>query len=366
MPNASRRPRTLEAYLANWLEHIAKTRRSKTHELYEAIVRNHIVPHLGARSLAKLKRRDIRELLDMLNDRAGSRTRQLVHRILRYALREAVEDELIAQNPCVRGDKPRHEAAYRPTLELDQVQRFLACAQTGEYHELFFLALATGMRQGEIFGLRWDAVDFGSASLYVRATLARGKDGTPTLIPPKSSRRRRIDLGERLVQLLRELKQRQSPQSIWVFTDPRGEPLEKNRFVRGVFHPLLRQAGIQRIRFHDLRHTCATLALSSGVNVKVISERLGHSSAKMTLDVYARALPTLQREAAERLEAVIAPRAATASPRHGRRSNRREAPARSSCRAGRSTRSGRWRHVWLGSSTLSSTNHRRAPSRPGR
>lgn len=301
-----RRPRTLESYLATWLEHIAKTRRRKTYELYEAIVRNHIVPHLGAGPLSKLKRRDIRELLDLLSDRVGSRTRQLVHRILRYALREAVEDELIEQNPCARSDKPRHEAAYRTTLELDQVQRLLERAKSGGYYVLLFLALATGMRQGEIFGLRWDAIDFDSASLYVRATLARDRGGTPQLIPPKSSRRRRIDLGERLVHMLRELKQEQRPQNIWVFTDPNGEPLEKDRFVRGVFHPLLLEAGIQRIRFHDLRHTSATLALSSGVNVKVISERLGHSSAKMTLDVYARAMPTLQREAADRLETIIA------------------------------------------------------------
>jgi integrase len=107
--------------------------------------------------------------------------------------------------------------------------------------------------------------------------------------------------------MLRELQREQHQQSIWVFTDANGQPLKKDRFVRGVFHPLLRNAGIPRIRFHDLRHTSATLALSSGVNVKVISERLGHSSAKMTLDVYARAMPTLQREAADRLESIIAP-----------------------------------------------------------
>jgi integrase len=305
--SSARKPRTLESYLATWLEHIAKTRRRSTHVLYEAIVRNHIIPHLGGRPLAKLKRRDIRELLDLLADRVGSRTRQLVHRTLRHALREAVEDELIEQNPCVRGDKPRHEAAYRTTLEPDQVQRLLELARAGDYYVLFFLALATGMRQGEIFGLRWDAIDFASASLYVRATLTRDREGTPQLTPPKSSRRRRIDLGDRLVRMLRDLQQIHRPQSIWVFTDKNGQPLERNRFVRGVFHPLLREASIPRIRFHDLRHTSATLALSSGVNVKVISERLGHSSAKMTLDVYARALPTLQREAADRLETIIAP-----------------------------------------------------------
>ena len=124
------------------------------------------------------------------------------------------------------------------------------------------------------------------------------------LSPPKSSRKRRIDLGVKLQQLLARHKRRVAP-GPWVFSDRNGDPLEKDPFVRGVFHPLLKGAGIDRIRFHDLRHTSATLALASGINVKVVSERLGHASAKMTLDVYTRAMPTLQKEAASRMESMI-------------------------------------------------------------
>lgn len=143
-----------------------------------------------------------------------------------------------------------------------------------------------------------------SSSLYVRVSLTRDKENKPVLSPPKSSRKRRIDLGVKLQQLLVRHQRRQTA-GPWVFTDRNGEPLEKDRFVRGVFHPLLKEAGIDRIRFHDLRHTSATLALASGINVKIVSERLGHSSAKMTLDVYTRAVPTLQKEAASRMESLI-------------------------------------------------------------
>lgn len=169
------------------------------------------------------------------------------------------------------------------------------------------MALTTGMRQGEIFGLQWSAVDFDSESLYVRATLACDEEGRPTLGPPKASRNRRIEMGARLTGLLRDLRRRQYPLSPWVFADSTGGPLQKDRFIRGIFHPLLKKVSLGHMRFHDLRHTSATLGIAAGENVKVVSERLGHSSAKMTLDVYAKALPTLQREAAERIERLLSP-----------------------------------------------------------
>jgi len=295
---------TVEGYLREWLDHIAKTRRYKTYVLYEGLIRKHMMPHIGSLRLVRLKRKHVRSLLDNLSGAVGSRTRQLVHRVLRQALAEAIEDELIAVNPCFRRDRPRYEFGDRKALSLTQAQRLLTAAKRGDYYLLFFLALVTGMRQGEIFGLRWDAIDFDSASLYVRVTLTRDKDNKPVLSPPKSSRKRRIDLGVKLQQLFVRHKRRQAA-GPWVFTDRNGEPLEKDRFVRGVFHPLLKEAGIDRIRFHDLRHTSATLALASGINVKIVSERLGHSSAKMTLDVYTRAIPTLQKEAASLMESMI-------------------------------------------------------------
>jgi integrase len=295
---------TVSHYLKTWLAHVEKTRRHTTYSLYESLIRNYAIPKIGRYRLAQLRRSHIRSLLDSLCGRAGSRTRQLVHRVLRQAFAEAIEDELITVNPCFRKDKPRHESADRRPLTLDEARKMLKAARRSDYYALFFLALVTGMRQGEIFALRWDAVDFDTSSLFVRASLGRDRDGTPVLTPPKASRRRRIDMGDALRELLIEHR-RLSPDSLWVFADRHGHPLEKDRFVRGIFHPLLKRAGIRQIRFHDLRHTSATLALASGVNVKVVSERLGHSSAQMTLDVYTRALPTLQRDAAALMERLM-------------------------------------------------------------
>ncbi|MDQ6780539.1 MAG: site-specific integrase [Candidatus Eremiobacteraeota bacterium] len=302
---ARRRSLTVEGYLSRWLLHIEKARRPKTYALYEALIRNHVLAHIGSLQVASLQRHHIRFLLDTLSGAVGDRTCQLVHRVLRYAFGEAVEDGLLLRNPCARRDKPKYEPAPRRTLSPDEADRLLRAAKMTPYHSLFYVALVTGMRQGEIFGLRWDCVDLESAYIYVRATLTRDKENEAHLSPPKASRQRRIDLGPTTVAILREYKASQPSPSAWVFTDLHGAPLQKDAFVRGVFHRLLKAAQLPRIRFHDLRHTSATLALASGLNVKVISERLGHASAKMTLDVYTRALPTLQREAADRMEDII-------------------------------------------------------------
>ena len=318
---------TISEYLSDWLTHVQKSRRRKTYLLYEGLLRNHVVPHVGRVRLCDVRRVHIRKLLDALSGHIGSRTLQLVHRVLRQAFAEAIEDGLLRVNPCTRKDKPRHYTPDREPLTLEEVRRLLRAARQSGYYLLLYLALATGMRQGEIFGLRWQDIDFDTHSLYVRSSLGRDESGRPLLTPPKASRARRIDMGFELEKLLDAHRERKASET-WIFTDTAGEPLDKDRFVRGVFLPLLKRAGVRRIRFHDLRHTSATLALSSGVNVKVVSERLGHSSAKMTLDVYTRAVPTLQRDAAALMEQLVsgtAPQGLRANRRH--LSSRRRAGA---------------------------------------
>lgn len=165
--------------------------------------------------------------------------------------------------------------------------------------------LTTGMRQGEIFGLQWPAVHLDDGYLIVRTQLTRNEDGSLALSPPKASRQRKIDLPVSTLQALRLHRKTQQQKGLWVFTDINGEPLQKDKFIRNHFHPVLVRAGLPHIRFYDLRHTAATLLLAEGENVKVVAERLGHSSAKMTLDVYAHALPTLQRPATAKIESIF-------------------------------------------------------------
>jgi len=296
---------TLSGYLDKWLATIKANRQPRTHELYEAAARNHIRQHLGAIRLGDLRRDHVRDLLERKLSNVGSRMRQIVYRVLSSALAGAVEDEIIVRNPCLRKDKPKHKPGEQKYLTKDQSLRLLEAAKEGSYYALFLLALTTGMRQGEIFGLQWPAVHLDDGYLIVRTQLTRDEDGAFALSPPKASRQRKIDLPESTLQALRLHRKTQQPKGLWVFTDINGEPLQKDKFIRNHFHPILKKAVLPHIRFYDLRHTAATLLLAEGENVKVVAERLGHSSAKMTLDVYAHALPTLQRPATAKIESIF-------------------------------------------------------------
>jgi integrase len=296
---------TLDGYLERWLATIEANRQPTTHQLYKGIVNNYISPHIGALKLSRIKRRDIRLLVEVTLRERSAKTRQMVYRVLHYALSQAVEDELIVSNPCFKKDKPKYVPGDHEVLTVAEARQLLEAAKNGDHYLLICLALVTGMRQGEIFGLRWDAVDWDSSSIYVRVTLTKDKHGNPSLSPPKASRHRRIDLGATVMTMLKEHRKNQRPLGHWVFTDINGEPLNKDRFIRTVFKPLLTAAGVKPIRFHDLRHTSATLALSNGDNVKVVAERLGHASSKMTLDVYTRAVPSLQKEAATKMDDLL-------------------------------------------------------------
>jgi len=296
---------TLNEYLQEWLKTIEATFQYKTWELYSGIVNNHISPNIGNLKLSKVRVSDVKHLLQSTLRSIGSRVRQQTYVVLHKAFENAIDEELLSTNPCRKRFKPRHRNAEHRVLSKSEAQRFLEAAKSGDYYLLFYLAIASGMRQGEIFGLRWDCVDFDNASIFVRANLTRDKDKNPVLSPPKASRTRRVDISTKLVAMLRQHKREQYPLGPWVFTDINGEPLRKDNFVRSVFHPQLAKAGIERIRFHDLRHTSATLSLANGDNVKVVAEKLGHSSPKMTLDVYTHAVPTLQRESAERMDTLL-------------------------------------------------------------
>jgi len=292
-------------FLETWLEKIARDRAPRTHELYSDIARKHIIPYIGSVRLGKLKPKDVRVLLSHQLKEIGSRTRQLVFRILHYAFDTAVVQELVASNPCLKHDKPKHTYAEFRSLTTDEAHRLLATAKLGPHYALFYIALATGMRQGELFGLQWRAVNLENAFLSVVGTLTLGVDGKPSLERPKGKRDRRIDLSPYVVQLLKEHRSKQRPLSSWVFANSKGNPMRKDNFLHRVFRPLLARAGIHRLRFHDLRHSSATLSLAAGENVKVVQERLGHASAKMTLDVYAKAVPGLQKEAAARMDLIL-------------------------------------------------------------
>jgi len=204
------------------------------------------------------------------------------------------------------------------TLDANQVRTLLGVAKGDRLEALYVLAVTTGMRQGELLGLRWRDVNLDRRRVAVRGNLQREGSGM-TIAEPKTPRsRRQIHLSEiardaLLQHQFRQQGERRLAANLWdgslglVFSNQVGRPIEATNMIRRSFHPMLAGAGLPRIRFHDLRHTAATLLLSSGVHPKIASEMLGHSSVAFTLDVYSHVTETLQREAALAMDAALRP-----------------------------------------------------------
>jgi integrase len=200
-------------------------------------------------------------------------------------------------------------------LTPEQVSVLLAAAQGDRLEALYVVAVTTGMRQGELLALRWSDVDLGVRTVRVRATLMETKSGFEFAEPKSARSRRQISLtltasAARRRHRAGQLKQRMRLGPSWtdhdlVFASEVGGPLDGSNILRRSFHPLLRRAGLPRVRFHDLRHSAATLMLSRGVPLKIVSEILGHSQISITADTYMHVTPGMQREATAALDAVL-------------------------------------------------------------
>ena len=211
---------------------------------------------------------------------------------------------------------PRNYHKEMKTLDIEQAKQLIGAARGGRLEALYVLALTTGLRQGELLALRWQDVDLGDGSLRVLGTLYRSSQGLLTIAEPKTAGSRRlVTLGSLAVDSLARHKENQAAQRLlcgarWeehglVFTNELGRPMGAANLRRRSFEPLLKCAGLPRIRFHDLRHTAATLLLGEGVHPKIVSERLGHSRVGITLDLYSHVTPTMQREAAAAVDTVL-------------------------------------------------------------
>jgi integrase len=210
---------------------------------------------------------------------------------------------------------PRMRHHKMKTLSEAQAQHLLAVAHGDRLEALYVLALATGMRQGELLALRWHDVDLEGASLQVRASVHYTKAGYLFEEPKTKYSRRRIALSRISVEALRDHRVRQLAERLevgpaWddmdlVFPKPVGRPIDGVSMVKLRFYPLLERAGLPRIRFHDLRHTAATLLLGRSINPKVVSEMLGHSHVSVTLGIYSHVMPHMQQQAAEAMDQAL-------------------------------------------------------------
>jgi integrase len=257
----------------------------------------------------------------MEKDGSSPRMRQLAHAVLHRALKQAVKWNLVPRNVCDAVDPPRVSKKEMKVYGPEEVRWLLEVAQGHRLETLFVLAVSTGLRQGELFGLQWEDIDLQTGTIFVQRQLEED-NGKLRLTEPKSAKgRRRIDLPAFAVDSLWKHKARMLAEgrlACPVFCDTHGGWLRKSNFLRNEFRPLIEKANekaikeatekgtvpvlLPVIRFHDLRHSHATLLLSQGVHPKVVQERLGHSQISLTLDTYSHVLPTLGKEAAEKLD----------------------------------------------------------------
>lgn len=311
---------TVGQYLEQWLAGLSSPRAS-TKRAYEVIVRVHLSPVLGDVPLQQLTRAQVKALYEQLrtSDRAKGRAKgrraaplspksiHNVHLCLRKAFGDAIDDGLLRANPAERAHKLSTDRPEMKTWSAAEVRLFLDRCDTDDNRALWRLALQTGMRRGELLGLRWPDVDLDASRLSVQQQLVRADDQVVFGPPKTKAGRRSISLDSGTVIALRAHKLRQSPLSAskdLVFARGDGRPHDPD-VISQQFAAAGRRAGVKRIRLHDCRHTHASLLLEAGIHPKVVQERLGHSSVMVTLDRYSHVVPNMQDEAAARIGAVV-------------------------------------------------------------
>jgi integrase len=236
---------------------------------------------------------------------------------LHRALKQALRWGLVPRNASESVDLPRLGKEEVEVLLPYEVRAFLDAAREDRLEALYVVAVTVGLRRGELLGLRWTDLELdGEPKLRVGRQLQRMRDGSGRrFVAPKGGKGRTIRLPARTVEALKAHRARQAEVRLkvgslyqdggLVFASEIGTPLEPSNMDRRSFKPLLKKAGLPDIRFHDLRHTCATLLLGKDVNPKIVSEMLGHSSVSVTLDIYSHLLPDMQEKAAKALEEAL-------------------------------------------------------------
>lgn len=291
----------LGEYFDKWLPTVKGTVKERTWVRHEEVVRIHLKPSIGRKRLLKLNALDVQELyLSKLDEGLSPRTVQIIHATLRKALKQAVTWFLVSKNVTEAVTPPKSPKKEIRVLTAEEVKRLLKTAAGERFEVLYVLAVTTGMRQGELIGLKWGDIELGEGILRVRRTVWEGKAS-----PPKSAKSHRsIRLTRVAKEALKQQKQRDG-RSEWVFPSKVGTPVRCHNLIRRSWWPLLEKAGLPRIPFHNLRHTCASLLLSKGVHFKLVQDLLGHADVTTTLNTYSHILPSLEGRTASAMEDVL-------------------------------------------------------------
>ena len=308
---------TVGQWMDVWFENCAKIKvRSSSHKTYRGYIDNHIKPSIGKIPLSKLSSLDLQkfykkflsggkvEWIESKSQPKGlsAKTVRNINQVISSAMDFAIDQKLISTNPTDGCAPPKLEHREMKTLSAEQLAAFLHEARESGVFELYYIELATGLRRGELLGLKWEDIDLEGGTIQVRRQIAQ-IDGEVVEAPLKTKNSyRSVSIGQDAVKILKE--QRSKTNSEYVFPSPTGGPISPDS-VLNMLHRVLKRAGLPKIRFHDTRHTFATVALQSGVAIKTVSGMLGHYSAGFTLDTYAHVTTQAQRQAANTMANIL-------------------------------------------------------------
>ena len=284
---------TLGTWLQTWYELYAKPHlRFSTAEYYRRGIELHIVPRLGDIPLKKLTGRDLQWLYKDLQEHG---------RMLHNALDRAVKERLIVRNPaddCVPPKIPKHEMKILPP---EQIRSYLTAADQRGVLPMFYLELISGLRKGELVALQWTDLDIENRTISVSKQAGRNNAGEPDITRPKTENSiRKISIPQDAADFLIAEHQKHLSNP-WMFPSPKTGEMYHPDSVVNIHKKILKDAGLEHLRFHDLRHTFATLALQNGVDVKTVSSMLGHFDAGFTLRTYTHVTRQMQESAAEKM-----------------------------------------------------------------
>jgi integrase len=306
----------LADYLDRWLEDsVRDSVKQRTFENYAYVVSLHLAPTLGHLKLKALSPAHVQGLYrSKLDSGLSRRTVQLIHTTLCKALKQAVRWGLVPYNVTEAVTSPRPNKKEIHPLTPREARTLLEAAKGERFEALYVLAITSGLRRGELLGLRWTDVDLERGYVQMRQQLIRTKGGL-TFTSPKGGKSRSVRLTTSAVKALENHRERQLEEKLrlaglWnenglVFTTVIGTPMDGDNLVKRSFKPLMGRTQLPQIRFHDLRHTFATLLLSRGTHPKVVQEMLGHADISQTMDTYSHVLPDMQKGAVSEIEQVL-------------------------------------------------------------
>lgn len=306
---------TVASYFESWLQQKKQYVRPGTYNMYAWVVNYHLVPRLGVVKLSKLTPQHLLAAYDeMQEDGLSPQTAKHVHKILNDGLETAVKWGMVDTNVAKLVKAPKVPKKEMRVWDEKQLAQFFREFTNERYYTLFLVAATTGMRRGEVLGLKWGDIDFEKKKLSVRRAYVRGYDGYTFQEPKTAAGVRTIALPEQTIKALKKHRRWQLADRLavehyenqdLVFCQRNGDPLTPQQ-LEGVWYYFFRKkTKLPYIRFHDLRHTHASLLLKAGVHPKVVSERLGHSSVTITLDRYSHLLPGLQEAAAAKFDELV-------------------------------------------------------------